>query len=584
MKILLIYPYFIDERPKDYDVRPLPIGVYYIAALLKEHGYKVKILNWYNIYKSPEKIHQTFLTIKPDIIGFSIFNANRWGAIDIARVAKEINSDVKIVFGGVGATFLWEHFLKHFPEIDYVVLGEGEYTFLNLVKALERDPTIEELQKIRGIAFRLDGKPVMTKEADFIPEIDELPIPARYFSFQHVVSSRGCPWNCIFCGSPRFWKRKVRFHSPDYFVEQLELLYRKGIDFFYVSDDTFTLKKDRVIEICEKIIKRNLKIRWQAISRVDLIDEEILYWMRLAGCLQISFGVESGSEKIRNFFNKKISNESIKRAFDLCRQYGILPRAYFIYGSPGENRKTIQASIDLIKKIKPLSVVFYILDIYPGTALYEKFKKRTGATDDIWLKRIEDIMYHETDSSMSAKKVRAFGKRLHSAFYKNLPHFIESLEVIDKKELYPFHADFFTRLAMTLRYGEYREKTEIPGKEKLAEKLFIRALKFYPDHHAYLGLGIIYQQRQDFQRSIEILNEGLRHYPNSEQLNICQAVNYMHLGEFNKALEYLIPFKDSPDALVRAAACYEALGDISNMHKCLQKIKAIKGISCHKAA
>jgi len=577
MKIVLIYPYFIDERPKDYDVRPLPIGLYYLASLLKEKGYQVEILNWYNIHKTPERIPQVLRALRPDILGFSIFNANRWGGIDLARVAREVLPEAKIIFGGVGATFLWEHLLKHFPEIDYVVIGEGEHTFLNLVRALEGSPTEEELQKIKGLALRVDGRPVRTEEADFIPDIDEIPNPARYFTFQHVISSRGCPWNCVFCGSPRFWKRKVRFHSPEYFVEQLELLYRRGVNFFYVSDDTFTLKKDRVIEICEKILKRGLKITWQAISRVDCIDEDILYWMRRAGCVQISFGVESGAEKIRNkVLNKKISTESIKRAFSLCRKYGVLPRAYFIYGCPGESRKTIQASIDLMKKIKPLSMVCYILDIYPGTALYEDFKRRTGATDDIWLKRIEDIMYHETDPNLSAEKVRSLGRRLHSAFYKNLPRFIETLELVDKKDLYPYHADFLTRLAMTLRYGEYAENPEIPNKEILVEKLFLRALKYYPDHHAYLGLGIIYQQRRQFEKSITILQEGLRYYPQSEQLNVCQAVNYMHLGEFKKALEHLTPFPNSADAMARAAACYEALGDLARMHQCLQRLKTLK--------
>ncbi len=575
MKILLVYPPFLEERPKDYDVRPLPIGIYYIAALLKERGYAVEILNWFNL-KDLEVARRTFRALQPEVIGFSIFNANRWGGIDLARVAREVLPEAKIVFGGVGATFLWEHLLTHFPEVDYVVRGEGEYTFLRLVEAVSSRATSEELAKIPGLALRLDGKPHATPEADFIPEIDDLPDPARYFSFQHVISSRGCPWNCVFCGSPAFWKRRVRFHSPEYFVEQLERLHRQGVNFFYVSDDTFTLRKDRVIKICEEILKRKLPITWQAISRVDAIDEEIIYWMRRAGCLQISFGVESGSEKIRNkVLNKKISTEDIKRAFALCRRYGIVPRAYFIYGCPGESKKTIEASVKLIKEIKPLSMVCYILDLYPGTALYEEFKKRTGATDDIWLERIEDIMYHETDPNLTPERVKRFGRKLHQAFNKNFPRFVETLELVDRKELYPYHADFLTRLAMTLRYGELAENPEIPDKEKLAEKLFRRALRYFPDHHAYLGLGIIYQQRREFQKSIEILAEGLKHYPQSEPLNVCQAVNYMQLGDYQKALEHLLPFTQSAEAMLRAAACYEALGDLAKREEYLARAKAL---------
>ncbi len=576
MKILLIYPPFLKERPKDYDVKPLPIGLYYLAALLREDGHAVEILNWYNL-KDLSVARKTFQTLRPDLIGFSIFNANRWGAIDLSKVAKEVLPNTPIVFGGVGGTFLWEHFLKHFPEIDYVILGEGENPFLALVKGLSGGLRTAELAQIKGLALRVDGQPFSLGPADFIPDIDQIPDPARYFAFQHVISSRGCPWNCVFCGSPRFWKRKVRFHSPEYFVEQLERLYRRGVRFFYVSDDTFTLKKDRVIRICEEILKRKLEITWQAISRVDCIDEDIVYWMRRAGCLQISFGVESGSEKIRNqVLNKKLSEESIKKAFSLCRAYGILPRAYFIYGCPGESRKTIQASIDLMKKIKPLSMLCYILDIYPGTALYEEFKQRTGATDDIWLKRIEDIMYYETDPKLSAERVRRFGRKIHQAFNKGLPRFIESLKLVDRQELYPYHADFLTRLGMTLRYGELAENPDIPDKERLAEKLFKRALRYHPDHHAFLGLGIIYQRRKEFKRSIEILTQGLAHYPRSEQLHVCLAVNYMHLGEFQKALEHLLPFPHSPDALSRAAACYQALGDPVRMQQCLARLKDLQ--------
>jgi radical SAM superfamily enzyme YgiQ (UPF0313 family) len=121
------------------------------------------------------------------------------------------------------------------------------------------------------------------------------------------------------------------------------------------------MRKDRVVEICKKIIEKDLKITWFAISRVNFVDEEMLYWMRKAGCVQISYGVESGSEEIRKVLNKNIRTDDIKRAFALTTKYGILSRAYFIYGSPGENYETIQETIDLIHEIKPLSTIFYIL-------------------------------------------------------------------------------------------------------------------------------------------------------------------------------------------------------------------------------
>ena len=559
MKILLIYPYCLEARILEEEISTPPIGIYYVAALLRGNRYDVEILNWYAINRTPHRIREILAEKKPAVIGFSVLHANRWGAVEIARIAKEINPGIKVVFGGIGATFLWKHFLTHFEEVDYVVLGEGEYTFLNLVKYLEA-PDVGSAASIPGLAFREGRSPKQTEPAEFIPDLDMLPNPARYFAFQHVVSSRGCPGKCTFCGSPRFWKNRVRFHSPQYFVDQLQLLYNKGITFFYVSDDTFTLKKDRVIRICRLIIERGLNIAWVAISRVDVLDEEMLYWMRLAGCTQISFGVESGCEKIRNqILNKKIQTGQIKKAFELTTRYGILPRAYFIYGSPGENRDTISQTLALICKIKPLSTIFYILDIFPGTALYNDFLERTGQSDDIWLQRIEDILYFETDPSMDQDMIMNFGRELRSGFHKHLPEFVEAIQLREDKTLLPLHADFLSRLAMTFSHGDYAAVDIIEGKEKIAEALYKRALTYGPDHRAFLGLGIIKQKNRETDESIRILKQGLAHYPDSQHLNMCLGINFMNKAMFDKALDC---FMKAPhdQAAPYVAQCHKALG------------------------
>ena len=231
MKILLIYPYFIEERIRDDDVKAVPMGLYSVGAVLKENHYDVEILDWHEINRTPEKVKEALAEKKPDVIGFSVLHGNRWGAIDIARTAKQLNPKTKVVFGGIGATFLWDHLLRHFPEVDYVVLGEGEWTFLNLVRHFEKKQD-QGIAEIRGIAYRKTGKPLKTGEPDPIKDLDSLPIPAKHFTYPHVSSSRGCAWNCSFCGSPEFWGRKIRWRSPEKFVEELELLFRKGVSFF----------------------------------------------------------------------------------------------------------------------------------------------------------------------------------------------------------------------------------------------------------------------------------------------------------------------------------------------------------------
>ena len=532
MKILLIYPYWLEERKSIEDVIVPPIGIYYVGALLKENHYDVEVLNWYNINETPEKIATILRSKKPDVIGFSILQANRWGGIEIARIAKQIDPKVKIVFGGISATFLWEHFLTHFPEIDFVVIGEGEYTFLNLVRCIEKGED-SQIDNIKGIAFKKNGKTFKTEPAEPIKDLDKLPIPAKYFEYRHLSLTRGCPGKCNFCGSPKFWGPKVRFHSADYFVEELEWLYKKGIHSFYFSDDTFSVNKNYVIAICKKILEKNLKIVWMAISRVNYMSEDIVSWMRKAGCIQISYGVESGSPKIRGFLNKKITNSQIERAFAITSKYGILARAYFIYGCPGESRETIQETSNLIRNVKPLVVHFFALSIFPGTFLYTEYKKKFNVTDDIWLNRIEDIKYFETDHQLSREVVLSFGKKLRTQYYQMLPEIVNAIELIDKKAFYPLHADFCSRLGMTFDHGDYAENDMIQDKEKIAAKLYRKALEYHPDFRAYLGLGIYHQKNRDFRDSVKILSKGVEYFPDNEQISLCLGVSYMNLGAYN---------------------------------------------------
>ncbi|HDQ40636.1 MAG TPA: radical SAM protein [Desulfonatronum sp.] len=551
MKIILIYPPCLEARAHKLhteDVGVTPIGLHYIGALLMEHGHDVEILNWYDINEDPAKIRDVLKQKKPAIIGFSIVNANRYGGIEIARAAKEILPGVTIVFGGIGTTFLWKHLLKNFKEIDYAVLGEGEYSFLGLVEHLENGDA-QGIEKVRGIGHRQGGKIVSTGQAEFIQDLDMLPSPSKYFTFQHLVSARGCPANCAFCGSPKFWKRKVRFHSAGYFVDQLEQLYNKGVKFFYISDDTFTMKKGRIIDICQQIIDRGLKIAWFAISRVNYVDEDMLLWMRKAGCIQISYGVESGSEKIRKSLNKRIDAQDIKRAFDLTVSYGILARAYFIYGSPGENAQTIRETTNLINQIKPLNVIFYILEIFPGTALYDDFKHRMKINDDIWLNRIEHIKYFETDRRLTADMVVTFGQRLRSEYYRRLPEFADSISLVDNKELYESHADFLSRLGMTFSHGDFASLEAIPEKETVAERLYLKSLSFHPNERAYLGLGIIRQKQGRYAESLRELSEGVKKHPDSETLAACLCVSYMNLGKDAQARELARRFPGSPQML-----------------------------------
>ncbi len=546
--ILLVNPACLDRRVFGEDGDIVPIGLYYMGALLLENGFQTTLVNLAEGKEDPLHHFKTIVKKeRPDIIGFSVTNPNRWNAIECAKAAKKIRPDICIVFGGPAPTFLSDHFLTICPDIDFIVKGEGEFSFLDLVNNLKK-PTINSLKKIDGIVFKQGDTIVKTKPRSHIQNLDALIHPSKYFAFQHLAMSRGCPGNCTFCGSPKFWgDSAIRFHSPQWFFNEMKVLVKKGIHHFFISDDTFTMDKQRVIQLCDLIISHKLPVTWNAISRVDYIDEDLLYSMRRAGCIQISYGVESGSEQIRKTLGKPLKHDTIIHAFRITAAFGIMPRAYFIYGSPGENNQTIQESIDLLKEIKPLSVIFYMLVIFPGTYMYQSAKNKGLVTDDLWKQKLEDLPWFEIDHTLDFEKTKSFGDRLRLEFYSHLHSFAQTISLVDKKELYPYHADFLSRLAFTFSFGEFAQDSRITDQEKTAEFLFKKALSYHPDSRAFLGLAMLRQKQKQFEKAISIIEKGLHHFSENKDLSICMGVNLMNLGQFEAALNYFQKFSHLPE-------------------------------------
>jgi tetratricopeptide (TPR) repeat protein len=212
-----------------------------------------------------------------------------------------------------------------------------------------------------------------------------------------------------------------------------------------------------------------------------------------------------------------------------------------------------------MEDVKPLSAIFYILDVFPGTELYSELKKRLGITEDVWLKKMEGIMYFETDSAMDDELILAFGKKLRTAFYERVHSYAEGIELVDRRDLDPWHADFCSRLGMTFSHGDYSRNPEVREKLETAEKLFRKALGYSPDHRAYLGLGMIRQRKGEFKESVKILEEGLSHWPDSEDLSVCLGISHMNLGDFKTALGHFSKFPQSKTAIQYKEECVKAL-------------------------
>ena len=573
MRVLLAYPPFLETRIHEDDVRAMPMGIYAVGAALKEAGHEVALFNGYGFQGQTERIRGMIARFQPDVVGCSILNANRWGGIEFARLAKSVDTGITTVFGGVGASFLWEHLLTHHAVVDFVVIGEGERTIVELLARL-RTGDEAGIGRIGGLARRVDGRP---QAAPCVPpevQLDRLPDPTRHFNFQHVALTRGCPSACRFCGSPAIWGRRVRFHSATGFVDRIERLVKRGVRFFYFSDDTFTLRKDQVVAVCREILARRLEIERAAISRVDAVDAAALAWMRRAGCIQISYGIESGNADIRAHLGKRIRTADIEEAFALTTRYGILPRAYFIYGCPGDSDATIQETLALIRRIKPLDAIFYILTIFPGTDLYRDYLERSGNNDDIWCRPIEDLLYHETDPQLSSEQVLAWGRTLREGFYRLLPDFVAQIELVDDPEFYPLHADFLSRLGLTYQQGDFARIAAIPEKPRIARGLHERALGYHPDARAFLGLALLEQQDGRFEEATSLAREGLAQNPDNAALKTCLAVNRMNLGDFARALDVLQQMKATPDTADLTIACLEALGRRAEAEAWRQRLAA----------
>jgi anaerobic magnesium-protoporphyrin IX monomethyl ester cyclase len=534
MKILFVHPYFLFDRKYEDNVMAMPMGVHYLGAACMEEGHDVRCVNWSAPQTSSAEIISTVKEYQPHVIGFSVFHGNRWGALDIAQCVRELLPRATIVFGGVGATFLPEFFLKNYKCVDIVVKGEADLSFPLLLRTLHGGGP---LHSVPGIAFRWQGEVVETEAPQQVTDLDELPMPAERFTFQHLALTRGCPGKCMFCGSPKFWGPKVRSHSPEYFVEQMRLLYKRGVNFFYVSDDTFTLRSDAVLRICELIRSKNLKVEWAAISRVDRVDSRVLTAMRKAGCIQISYGVESGSPQIRKIMRKNVSNEQVERAFRLTTEHGILARAYIIYGSPGETDQTIEESVQLLRRIKPCVCLFHVMSVFPGTELYARCLQEARITEEYWLERNEDLLWFECDPDMSGEQVLAWGKRLKNDYFQQLPRNMEALSLGDKPELRAEQADFLSRLGFTFEYGDYAVLLPEKAQSDLAVSLYRKALMLHVDPRASTGLGIHLQRAGREQEALEMLLRAHAANPQDEGVGLQLAGILIRKGNVESLLE-----------------------------------------------
>ncbi|MBN2121076.1 MAG: radical SAM protein [Candidatus Omnitrophica bacterium] len=395
--VLLTQPGHIQDEKVPYLGRELPLGLAYLASYLESQGLSAEIFDM-NIYEgSFELLKKILKETKPLVVGVSAFTVDIIRAGDIARAVKEFDKNITTVIGGIHATALPEQTMLEFEYFDYLIYGRGELSLASLVKNLKsgKNPRVLE-----GLVYRSDGNVIKNPPQRNILPLDELPYPARSrlnlkkyaphiqkcFTLPNtgLISSLGCPYRCVYC-SIHIVHPDIYSRNPENVVKELKYCVDNfGISDFRFFDDCLTLNRARMVKLCELIIKEGLKIHWNGVSRVDRVDYQLLKLMKKAGCHQLGYGIEVGSERGLKIINKKTTLKQAQDAIYFTKKAGLETSASFIFGFPGETIGDMRKTIDFAKKLSPDIALFYIVKAYPATALYENLKKENAPVHTRW--------------------------------------------------------------------------------------------------------------------------------------------------------------------------------------------------------
>lgn len=402
MRVLLLFPPMLGEErygklAKGGSYLP-PLGLAYIAAVLEQAGHKVEILDGSVGQITTDELAGEIVGRKPGFVGISAQTPTYYRAIKCAEIIKQVDQTIAVSFGGPHPTALPAETARE-KSVDFVVVGEGEYTTRDLVNALERggDPA-----KVKGLWYKdRKGEPRFSGTRERIENLDELPFPARHLldwksykassmHYKHtpafsMMCGRGCWFGCTFCDCSKVFGRQVTMRSPESVASEVAHLVEKwGAREVMFWDDTFCINRDWVVKTCELL--KPFNITWSVWSRVNTIDRELLRMMAGAGCWNISFGIEAGTQKVLDTIKKGITLEQAKNAVRWCHEAGIEARTTWILGLPGDTWESMMKTIDFAIEIGADYAQFQLLTVYPNTELWSSWKKYGKLLTHDWSK------------------------------------------------------------------------------------------------------------------------------------------------------------------------------------------------------
>lgn len=391
MRISLIFVQDIEGN----NVVP-PLGLMYIAAVAREAGYDVQFMD-----ADPDEmdIPDRVRRFAPDLIGLSFLTTEFEKACILSHKLKTALPGVILCCGGVHTTLDTETVLKKL-DVDFCVVGEGEVTFLEVCKRIKRGQSYED---VKGICLLKSTRLIKAPPRGLIQDLDSIPFPARdlvnfpniYLTFPGVIrgnyirstavmAGRGCYFNCSFCSVNKMFGRGYRLRSPANILQEIVYLRETyGVRGIYFMDSTLTANRKWIVSLCEEIIRRKVKFVWSGNTRVDAVDIDMLRLMKKAGCVQIDYGVENGSRKVLKMLNKGISPEIAISAVGMTKDVGLRVGVTFMVGNPDEDRRDLEMTFNLAKKLKANYTVFFFSVPFPGTQLWEIARKRNLIPENV---------------------------------------------------------------------------------------------------------------------------------------------------------------------------------------------------------
>lgn len=420
----------IDEREEKKSLGAWPpLGILYLAAVLKQKGIDVSVLDQAARALNMKEALRWVKATNPDILGFSTFATSGRTAAILSQEAKRENPNIIVVFGNHYATFNPERILRKYPWVDIIVRGEGERTIVQLADCLMHNGRLKD---VRGINFRTENGLACTPDSPLIKDLDSLPFPDRslvsedYHSvmaganvapkkFTSIVSSRGCVYQCRFCSCTQFAHNRWRPRSVKNTMEELCFLASKGYKQFIFVDDNFTANPKNVIRLCREMRKEKLDMEWICEGRVDNGSYEMFWETSKAGCRILYFGIESANQRILDYYNKRITPEQSKTTVQTARKAGAdVIVGSFIVGAPDETREEIRNTIKFANNI-PIDIPqFNILGVFPGTEMWDEFElKGLLKGGDYWETGI--AVSEICPTAVPNKEIR---QMIHDGFYQ----------------------------------------------------------------------------------------------------------------------------------------------------------------------